>query len=63
MKVEMIKTIPLLTIPLLAATPSVVLSQANSCTYCDRNEALLIRWLPIDVAPWGVAAHQIVNVG
>ena len=60
MKVEMIKTLPLLTIPLLAATPSVVLSQGNSCTYHDRNEVLLIRLLPYEVAHREEAAHQIV---
>jgi hypothetical protein len=35
MKVEMIETLPLLTIPLLGATPSEVLAQRNSCTYRD----------------------------
>ncbi|MGA9151946.1 MAG: hypothetical protein WBZ36_15315 [Candidatus Nitrosopolaris sp.] len=54
----MIKTLPLLTMPLLGATSSVVLAQSDSCSYRDRNEALLIRLLHKDVARLVVAAHQ-----
>ena len=60
--VEMIKTLPLLTIPLLlllGATPSVVLAQSDSCTYRDRNKTLLIRRLPHVVARRAVVARQI----
>ena len=56
-KVEMIKTLPFLTIPLLGATPSVVLAPSDSCTYRDRNEVLLIRGTRV-ITRRAVAAHQ-----
>jgi hypothetical protein len=46
-----------LIIPLLGATPSVVL--ALSTTYRDRNKTLLIRRLPHVVARRAVVARQI----
>jgi hypothetical protein len=53
----MIKTLLLLTTPVLGATPSVILTHSDSCTCRDRNEVLLIRLMPKDVAHRAVAAY------
>jgi hypothetical protein len=52
-----LKTPPLLTIPLLGAIPSVVLAQ-NDSVVLARNEVLLVRLLPKDVARLVVTAYQ-----